>query len=142
VRVGAAWLAGDKLKGWLTNSCDEWGTAIQLCVAGAAGGSPTESKMSENLYEVRWILNHDDPERPGFYGTTKHLGISPAAAAIASARSVSNSADESWGRAQLHILRVSGVLDDENLLCAQDLQAALRLFDAGLPIEVVYRPLC
>lgn len=98
--------------------------------------------MNENLYKVQWILNHDDPRRAGFFGTTNHLGASPAAAAIASAHSVSHAADESWGRAQLHILRVSGPLDDENLLSGNDLQAALRLCDAGLPIEVVYRPLC
>jgi hypothetical protein len=97
--------------------------------------------MQESLYKVQWILNHDDPKRPGFYGTTNHLGVSPAAAAIASAKSVSHAADDSWGRAQLHILRVSAHLDDENLLSGNDLQAALRL-DASLPIDVVYRPLC
>jgi hypothetical protein len=98
--------------------------------------------MQESLYKVQWILNHDDPKRPGFYGTTNHLGASPAAAAIASAKSVSHAADDSWGRAQLHILRVSAHLDDENLLSGNDLQAALRLADSSLPIDVVYRPLC
>lgn len=98
--------------------------------------------MQESLYKVQWILNLDDPKRAGYYGTTNHLGSSPAAAALASAQTVSHAVEENWGRAQLHILRVSEELGDENLLSGSDLQAALRYSGSNLPIEVVYRPLC
>lgn len=98
--------------------------------------------MQESLYKVQWILNLDDPQRAGFYGTTNHLGASPAAAAIASAKTVAHALEESWGRAQLFILRVSEQLCDQNLLSGNDLQAALRRSEGNLPLEVVYRPLC
>lgn len=97
--------------------------------------------MQENLYMVHWILNPRDPARAGLYGTTRHHGASPAAAAIASARSLSQAVDSSWGRAQLFILRVCEEADDRDLLSGSDLQAALRRSD-GLPLDVVYRPIC
>lgn len=98
--------------------------------------------MRENLYKVQWILNLEDPKRAGFYGTTNHLGTSPAAAALASAQTVSHAVEEGWGRAQLHILRVSEETGEENLLSDNDLQRALRYSTSSFPIEVVYRPLC
>ncbi len=98
--------------------------------------------MQESLYQVQWILNLEDPARPGFFGTTNHLGTSPAAAAIASAQSVSNAVEECWGRAQLHILRVSDEVGEKNLLSSHDLQAALRYVSDHIPIDVVCRPLC
>src|SRR3546814_6242553 len=97
--------------------------------------------MRENLYKVQWILNLEDPKRAGFYGTTNHLGSSPAAAALASAQTVSHAVEEDWGRAQLLILRVSEERGDENLLSGNDLQAALRYYSNNLPIDVIYRPL-
>ena len=97
--------------------------------------------MQESLYKVQWILNPADLGRAGIYGTTSHHGASPAAAAIASAHSLSHAIDESWGRAQLFILRVYEELCDRDLLSSSDLQAALRRSD-NPPIDVVYRPLC
>lgn len=98
--------------------------------------------MPECIYKVQWILNLDDPDRAGLYGTTSHAGVSPAAAAIASAETVSHAVEDDWGRAQLLILRVSEESGEENLLSGNDLQTALRYASANLPIDVVYRPLC
>lgn len=97
--------------------------------------------MRENLYRVQWILNPKEPGRAGLYGTTRHHGASPAAAAIASARSLCQAVDSSWERAQLFILRVCEEPDDRDLLSGNDLQAALRRSDS-LPLDVVYRPIC
>jgi hypothetical protein len=109
-------------------------------VALCAGG-PTEDDMQESVYKVQWILSPDDPERAGIYGTTSHHGASPAAAAIASAQSLSQAVDASWGRAQLFILRVYEELCERDLLSGSDFQAALRRSD-HLPLDVVYRPIC
>lgn len=98
--------------------------------------------MQESLYQVRWILNPDDPALAGLYGTTSHFGSSPAAAAIASARIVSHDVRERWGRAQMLILSVCGNPGGENLLSGSDLQAALHRTHGSLPVELVYRPLC
>jgi len=98
--------------------------------------------MSENVYEVQWILDPGEPGRAGMYGTTTHRGTTPAAAALASAEILAHAVRESPGRPQLIIVRVSEKSSDRNLLSGSDLQAALRVAPEHLPLDVVHRPLC
>jgi hypothetical protein len=50
--------------------------------------------------------------------------------------------EESWGRAHLHILKVSEEDGDRNLLSGPELMAALRRAANPIHIDVMYRPLC
>jgi hypothetical protein len=101
--------------------------------------------MDEKLFKVRWILAPADPEAAGVCGTTSHEGRSPAAAALAAARSISKAAPTHDGaRAQLLILSVAeDTFTDEdapNVLTGEALQAVARFAD--VPFDLVYRRLC
>jgi hypothetical protein len=95
----------------------------------------------DRSFKVQWILSPSDPGRAGLYGTTEHEGRTPAAAAIASAKSVLQAADREPRPFQIVIV---GVFDGEgapNLLTADDLTDALRHYPS-LPCDIISRPLC
>jgi hypothetical protein len=93
-------------------------------------------------FTVRWILVLRDQQRGGLYGTTTHEAATPASAAVASAEAILYAVQTEPPPQEMHVLGVFDEPADGNLLCENDLSAAVRFHHRALPCQISYRPLC